>query len=351
MKTSTFLRSALISTVSSDLQPGVRLIDVAPCLVGAAWMKKQQRLATPMDGALPPAASPLPGAQQDFLMKISKETLTWSGATHVCLPPPGALSFKGMDPLQGCGTGVHVASTTPTAHSGVVLVDYPLSEIGSDYFYGCRAIADAQRQRDDFMHDALHCSPTEMEVTAWLRSSLGCRYEGPHIQSLKVAEEVCRLLSLGCHQVILEEGIAGSTPRWLEVVLKTIFAVGGSASQLGLSMSNSSSLSQSVVHCALAHGLTTFVGSSVIPTAGNIDFPNTIPVLSPILDEHSTHVPKVSGASMAEPRIGMAALLEAALGYQEQVSGTPLTDTEVETLQQSVEFCNAMSTHVAKLAL
>jgi hypothetical protein len=350
MKLTNALRCALVSTATLDgASSPFRLIDVAPCLVGASWMKQRQPSKTPDGRVLP--ATPLPSAQQDFLIKLAKETLDWSGATHVCLPPPGALSFKGMDPLQGRGAGVRVAATTPSSHGGIVLVDYPLTDVGSDRYYGCPKFADVQLQRDDLVHDLLHCSPADVEVSAWLRSSLGCRYEGAHIQSLKVAEEVCRLLSLGCHQVILEEGIAGATPRWLEVVLKTVFAIGGSAEQLGLSVSNNGSLSQSLVHCALSHGITTLIGSSVIPrAAGDVTFPNSIPVLFPMVGDAGEYIPKVDGASMAEPRIGMATLLEAALAYQEQSTGTTLTDAEVEMMQQSAEFCHSMSSLAGKLS-
>lgn len=73
------------------------------------------------------------------------------------------------------------------------------------------------------------------KCTAWLRSSLTCRYEGLYVPGVRVAEAAARLLScdiLGeggscsCERVVFEEGIFGLTPRWLETVMKTAASCG-----------------------------------------------------------------------------------------------------------------------------
>ncbi|KAG8339984.1 hypothetical protein TRVL_09188 [Trypanosoma vivax] len=83
-------------------------------------------------------------------------------------------------------------------------------------------------------------------VTAWMRSALTCRYEGLYVPSVRVAETAAKLLSIDiggergscrCNRVVLEEGVCGLTPRWLETVVKTVASCGVSiSSSIGLAL-------------------------------------------------------------------------------------------------------------------
>ncbi|CCW62436.1 unnamed protein product [Phytomonas sp. EM1] len=73
---------------------------------------------------------------------------------------------------------------------------------------------------------------------AWMRSGLTCPFEGHYVPPIRVSEYAASLLSAegGCTQIILEEGSAGLTPRWLETSLKTALSCGIPTSCMSLAL-------------------------------------------------------------------------------------------------------------------
>lgn len=341
-------RSPLIRC-SKDPEAGIRLVDIAPCLLANSWAQQL---------GLKHASQLSSHRSAQALSKLSVDSLRWSGASHICVP-----SWLQVPTGEGPSSFIqHVGGGTLTLHDKRravnVMIDYPLTAVGADSFYGCSDLARVQSCQDELVHTLLsepgdgigHGGPS-VEITAWLRSALGCRYEGPDVQAIRVADEVSRLLSLGCHRVILEEAMVGLTPRWLEITLKTIHAVGGSAEQVGLSIAENGSLSSALIHCALAHGVSTFVGSSFVPVLekrhnsaqGAVhhitsSLPGTLPAY-PMFEQPAKRI----GNTMGDARLSMAALVEVALAYQERSSGVTLDDNEVNTLSLSREFCDSVS--------
>ncbi|CCW68769.1 unnamed protein product [Phytomonas sp. Hart1] len=79
---------------------------------------------------------------------------------------------------------------------------------------------------------------SDVSWRAWMRSGLTCQFEGHYVPPIRVSEHAASLLSAdgGCTQIILEEGTAGLTPRWLETSLKTALSCGIPTSCLSLAL-------------------------------------------------------------------------------------------------------------------
>ncbi|CCD14110.1 unnamed protein product [Trypanosoma congolense IL3000] len=115
----------------------------------------------------------------------------------------------------------------------------------------------------------------DYKCTVWLRSSLTCRYEGLYVPPIRVAETAARLLSCevpgasgscSCERVVLEEGVCGLTPRWLETAIKTASSCGIPINSIMLALCRGSVGSQSenyLLSKVIRMGMVSVAASSV----------------------------------------------------------------------------------------
>ncbi|RNF01172.1 hypothetical protein TraAM80_07171 [Trypanosoma rangeli] len=100
-------------------------------------------------------------------------------------------------------------------------------------------------------------SAEDYSWTAWMRSSLTCRFEGLYVPSIRVAESVAHLLATdgGCARVVLEESIRGLTPRWLETVMKTISSCGVPLGRVALALCHNEKNDGDLISRAMGMGI------------------------------------------------------------------------------------------------
>ncbi|RNE95916.1 uncharacterized protein Tco025E_09866 [Trypanosoma conorhini] len=150
--------------------------------------------------------------------------------------------------------------------------------------------------------------------TAWMRSSLTCRFEGLYVPSIRVAEGVAHLLGAGggCARVVLEEGVRGLTPRWLEIVMKTTSSCGVPPGRVVLALCRNEGSDGDLIARAIGMG----VGGLAVSTVPAPLFPH------------------------AEELVGIDDVVAVAAGWND-VCGR-LTAEELATLDDCVEYCGAM---------
>ncbi|KAH9599867.1 hypothetical protein LSM04_009664 [Trypanosoma melophagium] len=160
-------------------------------------------------------------------------------------------------------------------------------------------------------------SPREYRCTAWLRSSLSCRFEGPYVPAGRVAETAARLLGGahggGCERVVYEEGVAGVTPRWVETAVAAAAACGVGAGRMFLAACRGGSAGDLVARAAAVG-----VGGAAVCAAPGPLFPHAGELLGP------------------------SDVLQLACGWND-VSGQ-LSAEELVSLEDSIEFSKTLAT-------
>ncbi|ORC88663.1 uncharacterized protein TM35_000163010 [Trypanosoma theileri] len=159
-------------------------------------------------------------------------------------------------------------------------------------------------------------SPREYRCTAWLRSSLSCRFEGPHVPAVRVAETAARLLGGAhgccCERVVYEEGVAGVTPRAVETAVAAAAACGVGAGRMVLAVCRGGAAGDLV---ARAVGVGS--GGAAVCAAPAPLFPHS------------------------EELMGPSDVLKLACGWND-VSGQ-LSDEELASLEDSIEYSTTLA--------
>ncbi|EAN91482.1 hypothetical protein C3747_43g243 [Trypanosoma cruzi] len=150
--------------------------------------------------------------------------------------------------------------------------------------------------------------------TAWLRSSLTCRFEGLYVPSIRVAESVAHLLSSdgGCERVVLEEGIRGLTPRWLETVMKTTSSCGVPLERVTLALCRNEKNDGDLFSRAMGMGIGSLAAS-------------TVP--APLF-------------AHTEELVGIDDVVTFATGWNDVCGG--ISAEELASLDDCIEYCGAM---------
>lgn len=173
------------------------------------------------------------------------------------------------------------------------------------------------------------------EWRAWMRSALTCMYEGVHVAPIRVSERVASLLSGegGCSRVVLEAGVSGLRPRWLETVAKTALSCGVPMASLSLALCDSPNVA-GLLAKAVEAGITRFA---------------TTTLRSPCLAEEPTGGGLFTGTA---PLMCIDTAVAFAVGWNECGDrGGQLTKVEEALLKTSGEYKAALADEWASLLL
>lgn len=169
--------------------------------------------------------------------------------------------------------------------------------------------------------------PSTVQWRAWMRSGLTCRYEGAHVNAIRVSEHAAELLGHHggcCQQVILEQGTDGLTPRWLETVAKTALSCGVPTAALSLALCSSSNATR-LMGKAVDVGITQFATSTL--------------------------------RDCGSPFVGAEALVDTptaaafAIGWTETSAASQVTAAEEELLSSGAEFADSLAEEWAALGV
>lgn len=163
---------------------------------------------------------------------------------------------------------------------------------------------------------------------AWLRSSLTCLYEGTHVAPIRVAEHTASLIKDegGCSHVILEAGVEGLRPRWLETMVKTALSCGVPTATLALALCESPNAAVLLAK-AVEMGVSQFATTSLsLPTESEGS-----PCDQPRLFDG------------AQPLIGVDTAVTFAVGWSETSARGSITADEEALLQSSRDYVDALT--------
>lgn len=267
--------SSLLLPTSSALSQSISILECGPCAVGQ-WLRTREAPWTP--------------ASADFAADLTAAALLLGGAAEVLVPYSLVQFMEAERQQTQCrpetaamrSTWAAAVSTQKVAvlvgcTDGIQLLASPLAE---EYKRLCVAVPGGplisklsfRQTIDSFYHNSLPSfidaavALNGVQWRAWMRSSLTCQFEGSFVPPLRVMEDAAQLLQQcnNCNGVMLEEGISGLTPRWLETAAKTAAGNGIPASSLGLALhAERSDVVSRLLHKAVEVGVVSWASCSL----------------------------------------------------------------------------------------
>lgn len=135
-----------------------------------------------------------------------------------------------------------------------VVLEVPSGELSSRRFFNMGFPECRQR-----MAGAIECAHASGKgVHVLMCGALSCSMEGRYVPPYRIADETAAYLSLGCAEVIWEDGIGACRPRNLENFCKTTVASGCSLDSVTVMLRNTENNAFANVAKALEMGITSF---------------------------------------------------------------------------------------------